>query len=151
MRDVIEHAVALNLVRPKRLRVVDAGVPLADIPVEEPGEAVVFFSLEMPREQLASRLLASEARVDLSKIRGGRIADEDWARLTETAASLARMPLWLDDTPALSLLEARGRVRRLKSEIERGREAGARTKLSLVVVDYLQLMQGRRDAGWPGA
>src|SRR5690606_27050773 len=69
----------------------------------EPGDAlgtgVVFFSLEMPREQLASRLLASDAGVDVSKIRSGHIGQEDWIKLTELAATLAHLPLWLDYTP----------------------------------------------------
>ena len=105
------------------------------------------FSLEMPREQLASRMLASEARVGLSKIRSGRIADDDWARLTEAAATLGRLPLWIDDTPAISLLDLRAKLRRLKSELERENEDGVQaSRLGVVVIDYLQLMQGRRDA-----
>src|SRR5690606_28429045 len=74
---------------------------------ERDGHGVAFFSLEMPREQLASRMLASEARVDVSKIRSGQIGGEDWNKLTEAAALLGRVPLWLDDTPAISLLDLR--------------------------------------------
>ncbi len=115
---------------------------------EELGYGVAFFSLEMPREQLASRVLASEARVDVSKIRSGQIRGEDWNRLTEAAAMLGQLPLWLDDTPAISLLDLRAKLRRLKAEIGRGSSEGPKAqKLGLVVIDYLQLMSGRRDAG----
>jgi replicative DNA helicase len=113
-------------------------------PVEEPGAGVVFFSLEMPREQLASRLLASDARVDVSKIRSGNIGKEDWISLTESASKMGRLPLWLDDTPAISLLDVRARVRRLQAEIGRRSADGPKaTRLGLVCIDYLQLMSGR--------
>lgn len=118
-----------------------------ETPAEEPGHAVLFCSLEMPKEQLAARLLSSEARVDMSNIRGGSMSREDWSKLTEAASRLARLPLWLDDTPALTLLDLRAKIRRLQAEVGRG-ESSVRAKgLGLVVVDYLQLMQGRRDAG----
>jgi replicative DNA helicase len=108
------------------------------------GTGVVFFSLEMPREQLASRLLASDARIDVSKLRSGRIENDDWIKLTESASRLGYLPLWLDDTPAISLLDVRARVRRLQAEIERrGSEGPKATKLGLVAIDYLQLMSGR--------
>jgi replicative DNA helicase len=112
--------------------------------VEQYGNGVVFFSLEMPREQLASRLLASDARVDVSKIRSGNIGKDDWINLTESASKLGHLPLWLDDTPAISLLEVRARVRRLQAEIGRRSSDGPKAnRLGLVVIDYLQLMTGR--------
>jgi replicative DNA helicase len=112
--------------------------------VHQPGFGVAFFSLEMPREQLASRLLASEARVDVSKIRSGNILAEDWNKLTEAAAKLGHLPLWLDDTPAISLLDLRAKVRRLQAEVARERSDEPRAeKLGLIVIDYLQLMSGR--------
>ena len=115
--------------------------------VEELGTGVVFFSLEMPREQLASRLLASDAGVDVSKIRSGAIGKEDWINLTESASKLGHLPLWLDDTPAIGLLDLRARVRRLQSEIARRSSDGPKTgRLGLVVIDYLQLMSGRPGA-----
>jgi replicative DNA helicase len=102
----------------------------------------------MPREQLAARLLSSEARVDMQKIRSGRMQREDWNKLTDAAARLGRLPLWLDDTPALTLLDLRAKIRRLQAEISRGSDGSMPAKkLGLVVIDYLQLMQGRRDAG----
>lgn len=116
-------------------------------PVEEAGYGVLFCSLEMPKEQLAARLLASEARVDMSSIRSGTMSREDWSKLTEAASRLARMPLWLDDAPGLTLLDLRAKVRRLQAEIARGEGPNRLSRLGLVVIDYLQLMQGRRDAG----
>jgi replicative DNA helicase len=118
-----------------------------ETPAEEPGYGVLFCSLEMPKEQLAARLLASEARVDMASIRGGNMSREDWSKLTEAASRLARLPLWLDDTPALTLIDLRAKIRRLHAEVTRG-ESNVRARgIGLIVVDYLQLMQGRRDAG----
>jgi len=103
------------------------------------GAGVAFFSLEMPREQLAARMLAAEARVNVSSLRSGQIQAEDWNRLTEAAGRLGRLPIWLDDTPAVSLLDLRAKIRRLQAELERdGRDLG------LVAIDYLQLMSGRK-------
>jgi replicative DNA helicase len=114
---------------------------------EQPGTGAVFFSLEMPRAQLASRLLASDARVDVSKIRSGNVAKEDWNSLTESASKLGHLPLWLDDTPAIGLLDLRARIRRLQAEISRpGSDGPKASKLGLVVIDYLQLMSGRSGA-----
>jgi replicative DNA helicase len=113
-------------------------------PIAEAGAGVIFFSLEMPREQLASRLLASDAGVDVSKIRSGNIGKDDWINLTESASKLGHLPLWLDDTPAISLLDVRARIRRLQAEIGRKSSDGPKArKLGLVVIDYLQLMSGR--------
>ena len=133
---------AVNAARSHQVEV-EGGVEAS---VEEPGWGVGFFSLEMPTEQLAARLLASESRVDVSKIRNGNLTEQDWNQLTEGASLLSRLPIWLDDTPALTLLDLRAKVRRLKAELER--EGGRRAKgLGLIVIDYLQLMQGRKDAG----
>jgi replicative DNA helicase len=118
-----------------------------ETPAEEPGYGVLFCSLEMPKEQLAARLLASEARVDMASIRGGNMSREDWSKLTEAASRLARLPLWLDDTPALTLLDLRAKIRRLHAEVTRGESSVRARGIGLIVVDYLQLMQGRRDAG----
>jgi replicative DNA helicase len=115
---------------------------------DERGYGVLFCSLEMPREQLAARVLSSEARVDMQKVRSGRMQREDWNKLTDTAKELSQLPLWLDDTPALTLLDLRAKIRRLQADIARGAADGLPAKkLGLVVVDYLQLMQGRRGAG----
>jgi replicative DNA helicase len=92
---------------------------------------VVVFSLEMPKEQLARRLLCSEAGVDGNRLRSGRLTRDDWAPLTRAAGELSELPIWMDDTPGLSMMELRAKARRLKSE----------KGLELIVVDYLQLMR----------
>jgi replicative DNA helicase len=92
---------------------------------------VVVFSLEMPNEQLAKRLLCAEAGVDGNKLRSGKLTREDWQPLTRAAGELSELPIWLDDTPGLTLMEMRAKCRRLHSE----------HTLGLIVVDYLQLMR----------
>ncbi|HSC87808.1 MAG TPA: replicative DNA helicase [Polyangiaceae bacterium] len=109
---------------------------------DETGFAVAFFSLEMPREQLAARMLASEARVDMASLRSGQVGADDWNKLTDAAARMGRMPLWLDDSPGLSLLDLRAKIRRLQAEL-RSNKTGPQ-EIGLVAVDYLQLMQGRK-------
>jgi replicative DNA helicase len=111
---------------------------------EDPGRGVVVFSLEMPREQIANRMVCSEARVDVSKIRTGLLAPSDWSRLTQAAAFLHGLPVWIDDSPALGILELRAKVRRLQAEFDKTDEDGKKSqRIGLVVVDYLQLMRGR--------
>ena len=114
---------------------------------EKPGYGVAFFSLEMPKEQVAARMVCAEARVDLGRLRQGYLSSEDWANLTSAASVLANLPIWIDDTPALGILELRAKVRRLQAEYSRQHapDEGA-PGIGLVAVDYLQLMQGRRDA-----
>ncbi|HLF58541.1 MAG TPA: replicative DNA helicase [Alphaproteobacteria bacterium] len=98
-------------------------------PVAEDGAVVGFFSLEMSAEQLATRLLAEEAGLPSEKIRRGDLKDRDFQRVVEASAELSRIPLFIDDTAALSISAIRTRARRLK------RQHG----LGLVVIDYLQL------------
>lgn len=139
---------AVNIAKPRQAEPSDSSDPFGEAAVEEPGYGVAFFSLEMPREQLAARLLAGEARVDVSRIRSGELRREDWNKLTDAAARLGRLPIWLDDTPALTLLDLRAKIRRLQAELKReGEGRPVAQKLGLVAIDYLQLMQGRRDAG----
>lgn len=99
---------------------------------------VAVFSMEMPGEQLALRLMSSLGRIDAHKIRTGQLEDEDWPRITSSVSMLSEAPIFIDDTPALSPNELRARCRRL------AREHG---DLGLIVIDYLQLMQvpGMRD------
>ncbi len=114
-------------------------------PSENPGWGVAVFSLEMPKEQVAARLVCSEARIDLGKLRQGRLSPEDWAGLTSAASSLASLPIYIDDSPSLTILELRAKVRRLKADHLRHQGSGSATPdLGVVIVDYLQLMQGRR-------
>ncbi len=94
---------------------------------------VAVFSLEMSKEQLAMRMLCSEARVDLARVRTGHLTDREFRELAEAAARLSYAPIYVDDTPALSILELRAKARRLHRDPE--------AKLKLVIVDYLQLMR----------
>ena len=98
----------------------------------EQATGVAIFSLEMGAQQLAQRLLTSEARVDAQAARTGRLRDEDWPRLASAAGKLSAASIYIDDTPGLSILELRAKCRRLKAEHDIG----------LVIVDYLQLMHG---------
>jgi replicative DNA helicase len=107
------------------------GMNLAMHAAMKEGRAVGIFSLEMPSEQLLMRLLAAEARVDMKKLRGGRLSPHDEERFQEHAARLYSAPLYIDDTGSLSPFDLRAKARRLKQKDER---------LGLLVVDYLQLM-----------
>ena len=91
------------------------------------------FSLEMSKEQLGMRMLCSVSRVDAHRLRTGHLKDQDWPKLTRAAGILSEAPIFIDDTPAISILEMRAKARRLKTEHDIG----------LIIVDYLQLMRGR--------
>jgi len=93
---------------------------------------VAIFSLEMSKEQLCMRLLSAEGRVDMHRIRTGQLQREDWPNLTRAASKLSESKIYIDDTPGITALEMRAKIRRQKAE----------TGLDLVVVDYLQLMSG---------
>ncbi len=114
---------------------------------EEPGVGVVVFSLEMPREQIANRMVCAEGKVDVGKVRQGYLGREDWNRLTQSASFLGRLPIWIDDSPGLGILELRAKVRRLQAEYDRVDDAGVKKqRIGCVIVDYLQLMKGREGA-----
>ena len=100
------------------------------------GVPVAFFSLEMSGEQLAQRMLCSAAEIDAQRLRRGFLSSEDWPRLTQTVGPLSELPLFIDDTPAISVMEMRAKARRLK--LEKG--------LCAVFIDYLQLMRGSERA-----
>jgi replicative DNA helicase len=93
---------------------------------------VLIFSMEMPGEAIVMRLLSSLCRIDQLRIRTGKLADEDWPRISSTVSMLSEAPLFIDDTPGLSPAEMRARARRLAKE---------HGQLGLIMVDYLQLMQ----------
>jgi replicative DNA helicase len=93
---------------------------------------VAFFSLEMSKEQLVQRMLCSHAKVNAHKVRTGFLSQSDWPRLTNAAGKLSEAPVFIDDTPGITALELRAKARRLK----------AQHNIQLLVVDYLQLMQG---------
>lgn len=97
---------------------------------------VGLFSLEMSKQQLVVRMLAAEANVEFQKLRTGFMSESDWPRLTIAAGTLSESPIFIDDTPGIGVMELRAKARRLKAEHDVG----------LIVVDYLQLMQGRGKA-----
>ncbi len=90
------------------------------------------FSLEMSKEQLVQRMLCAHARVDAHKVRTGYLATSDWPRLTAAAGKLSEAPIFIDDTPAISVMELRAKARRLKSH----------HGIKLIILDYMQLMRG---------
>ncbi|QDF95859.1 replicative DNA helicase [Azoarcus sp. DD4] len=98
---------------------------------------VAIFSMEMPGTQLATRFISSVGRIDMQKIRSGRLTDEDWQRLTVAMGKLYDAPLYIDETPGLNPIDLRARARRL------ARQCG---RLGLIVIDYLQLMTGSKDS-----
>ena len=95
-------------------------------------KVVAFFSLEMSKEQLVQRMLCAEANIDSQRLRIGELRDEDWMQLIQTADALSAAQIYIDDTAGITAMEMRSRARRLKAE----------HGLDLIVVDYLQLMQG---------
>ena len=97
---------------------------------------VAIFSMEMPGTQLATRFISSVGRIDMQKIRSGRLTDDDWQRLTMAMGKLYDAPLYIDETPGLNPIDLRARARRL------ARQCG---RLGLIVIDYLQLMSGTRE------
>ncbi len=99
-------------------------------------QPVLLFSLEMSHMELTQRLLCSEARVDASRMRTGKLLEADWAKIGKAISRMSEAPIYIDDNPNLTVMDIRARARRLKS----------RAGLGLVVVDYLQLMTGRRGA-----
>ncbi|MFA5156967.1 MAG: replicative DNA helicase [Candidatus Omnitrophota bacterium] len=93
---------------------------------------VALFSLEMSKEQLVQRMLCSHAKVDAHKVRTGYLATSDWPRLTAAAGKLSDSPIFIDDTPAISVMELRAKARRLKMH----------HNIQLLILDYMQLMRG---------
>ncbi|MER3443564.1 MAG: replicative DNA helicase [Meiothermus sp.] len=96
------------------------------------GLGVAIFSLEMPAVQLVTRMMCSEARIDMNRLRQGQLTDRDFSRLVDVAGRISEAPIMIDDTPDMTLMELRSRSRRLR----------AQQKLGLIVIDYLQLMSG---------
>ncbi len=102
------------------------------------GLIVGIFSLEMPRGQLATRMLCSEGRIDAHNVRTGNLSkDKDWPKLADAVEALHQAPIFIDDTPGLTVTQVRSKARRLQAEYG---------KLALLVIDYLQLMQGAGGA-----
>jgi replicative DNA helicase len=99
---------------------------------------VAIFSMEMPATQLAMRMLAAVGRLDLQKLRRGKLTDDDWARLSSAMGKLYDAPIYIDETGSLNPIDLRARARRL------ARQCGGR--LGLIVIDYLQLMVGAKES-----
>ena len=98
---------------------------------------VAIFSLEMSKEQMTSRILCSEAMVDSNKVRTGKIDDEEWGKLAAASGELSEANIYIDDTPGISIMEIRAKCRKMKIE----------KNIGLVVIDYLQLVQGSGKRG----
>lgn len=113
-----------------------AWATLAAKQVSEQGLPVIIFSLEMSKDQLITRLLASESRINSGRIRRGRVAEAEWPRLLEAQKRLAALPLIIDDQPGLTIAEIRSRSREIMA---------TRGELGCIVIDYLQLMGGGDD------
>ncbi|MGE5527581.1 MAG: replicative DNA helicase [Patescibacteria group bacterium] len=109
---------------------------IAQYTAVERREPVILFSLEMSKEQLALKLLCAQAGVDMQRLRNGHLTEDDWPRLSRALGLLSEANMFIDDTPNISAMEIRAKARRIKAE----------HGLSLIVVDYLQLMQGRARA-----
>ncbi len=99
------------------------------------GKAVVFFSLEMSKLQLGIRLLGFDAGIDASRLRTGFLKDQEWSLLTESANRLSELPIFIDDSSSISVLEMKAKCRRLKKIHE----------LGVIIIDYLQLIQGHKS------
>jgi replicative DNA helicase len=93
---------------------------------------LAMFSLEMSKEQLVQRMLCAHARVDAHKVRTGYLATSDWPKLTAAAGKLSEAPIFIDDSPAISVMELRAKARRLKAHHD----------IKLIILDYMQLMRG---------
>src|ERR671914_2736375 len=102
------------------------------------GLPVAIFSLEMSKEQLVQRLISQTTRIPTQALRSGNVKAEDWPKLVRGVAEVSRAPIWIDDTAGVTLMEIRAKVRRLASQLN----VASEMPLSLVVVDYLQLMVG---------
>jgi replicative DNA helicase len=100
---------------------------------------VAIFSLEMSKEQLVQRLISQTTRIPAQALRSGNVKAEDWPKLVRGVAEVSRAPIWIDDTAGVTLMEIRAKVRRLASQLN----VAGEIPLSLVVVDYLQLMVGQ--------
>ena len=98
---------------------------------------MLVFSLEMARREVTRRLLSAEGRIDSIRLPSGRLTDDDWTTIDTTCKLVADAPLWVDDNATATVMEMRAKARRLKSQVG---------NLSMVLVDYLQLMTGRQQA-----
>jgi len=113
------------------------GLNMAAHAAVEARRPVLFFSLEMSQLELSQRLLCSDARVNATNVRNGRLDESDWKKIGDAVARMADAPIWVDDNPNVTIMEIRAKARRLKSQ---------EGDLGMVCIDYLQLMTGRSSA-----
>ncbi|HEX2945668.1 MAG TPA: replicative DNA helicase [Clostridia bacterium] len=109
------------------------GLNIAQYAAVQKHVPVAIFNLEMSKDQLVNRMLCSEVMVDSQRMRTGKLEDDDWNKVAQALAPLSEAPIYIDDTPGISVMDIRAKCRRLKLE----------KNLGLIVIDYLQLMQGR--------
>lgn len=109
------------------------GINIGQFAAVHGGIPVAIFSLEMSKEQLVNRMLSTEAMVDSQRMRTGTLEDDDWQKIARSLGPLSEAPIYIDDTPGTTIMEIRSKCRRLKME----------KNLGLIIIDYLQLMQGR--------
>jgi replicative DNA helicase len=133
---------AVNVASPRKVAVEDAATgEMRD--VDAPGFGAAVFSLEMLRDELGEKMACCEGRVDMERIRTGMAQPDDWRRLTEASSYLSTLPIWIDDQPAITMLELRSKLRRMQAQWNRPAEPGQpERRIGLVVVDYIQLMKG---------
>lgn len=106
------------------------------------GHPVIIFSLEMSAEQLVQRMLCSEAQVDAQRLKTGYLSESDWPKLSAAIGRLGAAPIYIDDTAGITAMEIRSKARRLKAE--------TKSELGLIIIDYLQLMQGGKASAKGG-
>lgn len=131
-KSALASSIAANVARPR---------------LGDPNCGAVIFSLEMPKQQIAVRFACAEKMIDSGDVRRGTLRDDQFTKLREAAEALSRFPLWVDDTPAITLFDIRARLRKLLKDIEAERTEVECKRLGIVVVDYLQLMKGERQRG----
>ncbi|MCL2334682.1 MAG: replicative DNA helicase [Endomicrobia bacterium] len=115
---------------------------IAEYVALEEKKPVAIFSLEMSKEALMMRFLASNAMVDAQKLRKGRFAPADWSRLTTSAQKISEAPIFIDDSSSISVIELRAKARKLATELK-----VKNTPLSLIMIDYIQIMRGSNKNG----
>jgi replicative DNA helicase len=116
--------------------------------IAKQGDGVAVFSLEMPDTQLVTRMLSSHTRISLSTFRAPNKIGSHWSTIVSAVGAMEKLPIWIDDTGGISLMEIRARVRKLKTDIANGHVGNTVCSgLKLVIVDYLQLVQAHRERG----
>lgn len=144
----VATCIAVNVASPRTVDIPDPDKPYGPKerrPDEETG--VIFFSAEMPKEQLVARMVCAEARVDSGKVRENMLQAEDWRRLTEAASYISALPIFIDDSANLGLLEMRAKIRRLQAEYNRpATDTQPGRRIGCAIFDYLQILKAPPNA-----